>query len=96
MARADAALNALNSQDWTGAEVEHDPPRPAMIVHSVRLPDDLGRQLEAEAEARGVRPSTLIRELVERGLRPAGDEDTVTVRVSALRQEIEQAIRRAA
>lgn len=95
MGRREEALRALEDTDWSQATVDREP-REVMVVHSTRFPRELSRLLEDEATRRGTNPSALIRDLVERALRPDGGEDTVTVRVSALRQEIEQAIRRAA
>src|SRR5688572_22102623 len=49
---------ALNSRDWSGAEVVTERPR-AKIVHSVRLPAEWSEALEAEADRRGTTPSRL-------------------------------------
>lgn len=94
MTSRDDALKALEDRDWSGATVEHAP-QPTMIVHSVRLPADLSRWLEEQATRLDIKPSALIRNLVERASRPDSDEETVTVRVSELRREVQQAVDRA-
>ncbi|HEY0698638.1 MAG TPA: hypothetical protein VGD43_12610, partial [Micromonospora sp.] len=65
-------------------------------VASVRLPADVFEALLVEAEARGVSPSALHRQLVEEGLRKAAAEEVVEVRVAVPRREIEKALGRRA
>lgn len=94
MVGREEAVAALESQDWSGVEVDRDE-RPATIVVSVRLPADLADVLAGEAERRGVKPSLVLRDLVE-GLRPADAEETVTLRRSDLHRAIDQALGSAA
>lgn len=84
---------ALNRRDWTGARVE-DRPRPASVVHSVRMSRDLTERLFAEAERRGVTPSEVIRDLVEAGLTAA--DESATVRLADVHRVINALASRAA
>ena len=79
--------------DLTGAVVDDTEP-PTMVVQSTRLPVDLHAALLAEAEARGVKVSALVRHFIEQGLRPA-EGGTVLVELDKLRAEIDQAVQRA-
>jgi hypothetical protein len=94
MNREDAE-RALASNDWSGATVERES-RPVSVVHSVRLPADLSARLEAEAGRRDVTPGALIRDLIDVGLRPLGDDVVVTVRLADLHRAIDTAIKHAA
>jgi hypothetical protein len=91
----EAANQALTGTDWTGASVEREV-RPASVVHSVRLPAELSRTLEAEADRRGTTPSGLIRDLIAAALSGAGQDETVTVRIADLHRAIDQALVHAA
>ena len=96
MGRREDALRALESRDWSSAEVEHNP-RPAMSVQSIRIPDHLQRWLEDEADRLGSNPSAVIRGLIERAARPAtGGEAAVDRLRQRLHQAVEQAINEAA
>ncbi|MFY1673682.1 hypothetical protein ACN27G_27610 [Plantactinospora sp. WMMB334] len=95
MASRDDALRALEDRDWSGAEVDTSPSRPAMVVQSIRLPEDLARWVEDEAARQGTNPSVVIRGLVERAARPAGRTDVVTVRRTELELALHQAVERA-
>lgn len=94
MSRRDDALRALGETDWSSAEVDRRPA--AKVVHSARLPARLSERLEAEADRRGITPSALICELVEKGLAPVADDTTVTVRAADLRRAIDSVIHDAA
>ena len=63
MNREDAIRAATEDTDWSGAEVETTT-RKGTMVYSTRLPDDLSRWLEDEADRCGINPSAMIRELV--------------------------------
>jgi hypothetical protein len=93
--RREEAERALASTDWTNATVERGP-RQASIVHSVRIPIELSKRLEAEADRQGVAPSILIRDLVTAALLAAEHDETVTVRVADLHRAIDLAVQRAA
>jgi hypothetical protein len=88
---------ALDSRDWTGAEVVTDRPR-AKIVHSVRLPAEWSEALEAEADRRGTTPSRLMQDYILAGLQhdAAAPEGTVTITRAALHQAIDAALTNAA
>lgn len=93
----DEALRLLNAPlDLTGATVDTEPSQ-VKIVHSVRLEPTASERLFAEAERRGVTPSVLLREIVERALAPVPDsETTVTVRLADLHRALDSVVQRAA
>lgn len=95
MTRRDDALRALDSRDWTGAEVEQGP-RPASIVHGVRLSPETSDKLLAEADRRGITPSALLREIVDKALDERGDDDLVVLRRADLLRAIDTIAQRAA
>ncbi|MEV0733410.1 hypothetical protein [Polymorphospora sp. NPDC050346] len=84
---------ALDSRDWSGAEVETNESR-GSVVHSTRMSRDLTERLFAEAERRGIRPSVLVREYVEAGLAAAAGSETVTIRLDVLHRAIDTAVKR--
>jgi predicted DNA-binding protein len=86
MSRFDDANAALQSRDWSNAQVD-DKPRTASVVQSVRMPRELNERLLAEAHRRGVTPSEVIRDLVDAGL--TASEESPTVRLSDVRRAIE-------
>jgi predicted DNA-binding protein len=97
MSKFDGADRALESRDWSGAQVD-DRPRTASVVHSTRMSQELTERLFVEAQRRAITPSELIREFLEAGLDAAADADdvTVTVRLADLHRAIDTAVRRAA
>lgn len=98
MSRFDEANAALDSRDWSGAEIDTERPRGASVVHSTRMSRHLTERLFTEAERRGVTPSELIREYVEAGLNAATgiENETVTIRLADLHRAIDSAVKRAA
>lgn len=95
MGAREDAQQALDSTDWTGASVEYSPQTPpAMIVHSVRLPASISEWVEREADRLGVKPSVVIRNLVERAAVPSYG-DLVLVRRDELQQGIMRAVEQA-
>ncbi|KUL25840.1 hypothetical protein [Actinoplanes awajinensis] len=88
---------ALDSRDWSGAEVVNDRPR-AKIVHSVRLPAEWSEALEAEADRRGTNPSRLMQDYILAGLQrdSAAPEGIVTISRAALHQALDAALTNAA
>ncbi|SNY64856.1 hypothetical protein [Paractinoplanes atraurantiacus] len=88
---------ALESRDWSGAEVVTERPR-AKIVHSVRLPAEWSEALEAEADRRGITPSRLMQDYILAGLQQdsAAPEGTVTISRAALHRAIDAALTSAA
>lgn len=77
-------------------EVETTPGQ-AKVVMSTRFDPRLTDRIVAEAHRRGVRPSDVVRDLVEAGLNRTEDNDsTVTVRLSDLHRAVDAAVRRAA
>ncbi|WP_047892779.1 hypothetical protein [Micromonospora sp. RV43] len=98
MSTFDEANAALESRDWSNAQIDTARPRGVSIVHSTRMSHHLTERLFAEAERRGVTPSELIREYVEAGLNATedGNEETVTIRLADLHRAIDTAVKRAA
>jgi predicted DNA-binding protein len=93
MSRHDDAAQALESRDWSGAQVE-ERPRTGSVVQSVRFSRDLTERLMTEAERRGTTPSEVIRDLVEAGL--AAAEQSATVRLVDVQRAINALVHRAA
>jgi predicted DNA-binding protein len=93
VSKFDEAAAALDSRDWSGAEVE-DRPRGVSVVQSVRFSRELTERLMAEAARRGVTPSEVIRDLVEAGVRNI--DESATVRLADVRRAIEALASRAA
>ncbi|BCJ34536.1 hypothetical protein Athai_20390 [Actinocatenispora thailandica] len=87
-AARDDAMKALESDDWSGAQVERAPRR-ASTVFSVRLPAELADWLAGEADHRHVTPSAVLRELVATAARAASADSTVTLRLSDLHRAID-------
>lgn len=94
MVSRDDALRALEDRDWSGAEAQ-PAPRSAMVVYSIRLPEELARWVEDEAARQGVTPSAVMRGVVERAARPANRTDVVMVRRTELEVALHQAVERA-
>ncbi|WP_157227513.1 ribbon-helix-helix protein, CopG family [Nocardia asiatica] len=69
---------------YTDEEVELPPtpgPTGVMVSRSVRMSSELDARLKAEATKRGINQSTLMRQLVEEGLRLAEEADrTISLR----------------
>ncbi|NEE03832.1 ribbon-helix-helix protein, CopG family [Phytoactinopolyspora halotolerans] len=86
MSKIDKANVALESRDWSTAEVRREP-RKATVVHSVRMSRNLTERLHQEAERRGVTPSEVIRDLVDAGLSSA--ERSPTVRLADVHRVID-------
>lgn len=88
---------ALDSRDWSDAEVVTDRPR-AKIVHSVRLPAEWSEALEAEADRRETTPSRLMQDYILAGLRQdsAAPEGIVMISRAALHQALDAALTNAA
>ncbi len=84
MSRADgirATQESLDNRDWSDAVVDDTPP-PTKVSMSARYSVDVARRVMGDAEARGVRPGAVLREIVEAhyaALDAAGDEP-LTVR----------------
>jgi predicted DNA-binding protein len=58
------------------------PPKPdgeTMAVYSVRLPTDTAEQLAAIANRRGVKPSTLMRQMIEQCLATEADDRPISL-----------------
>lgn len=94
MSRRDEALASLDSTDWSGAVVDNEP-RTVNVVLSARVTADTADRFFAAAEARGLKPSAYLRELIEDATPPAEDE-TVTIRLADLHRAIDAAARRRA
>lgn len=86
MNKFDEATAALESRDWSSAQVD-DRPRSVSIVQSVRFPRELTERLFAEAQRRAVTPSEVIRDLVEKGLSQV--DDSAVVRLADVRRVID-------
>lgn len=74
---------ATASRDWSGAAVDDSPPA-AKVTLSGRFPVALARRIFADAQARGVKPSAVLRELVDEAYaaRDRADDEPVTLRPS--------------
>lgn len=101
MTDRDEAIRALASTDWSGATVDREPAQVAWVSQGVKLRPWTSEALVAAAKAKGVRPATLARELLEHALAApttavAPDEPAVvTVRVDRLRAAMDQVIQQA-
>ena len=93
--KRDEALAALESRDWSGAVVEQEP-RPASIVHGVRLSPELSGRLVDEAGRRGLKPGELLREIVAEALAERADDEVLTLRRTDLLRAIDTIARHAA
>lgn len=91
MSKVEDSLAALESRDWSRAEVDTRP-RKVTIVQSVRMSRKLTERLFIEAERRGTTPSQVIRDLVEAGL--DASEGSETVRVADVHRVIDSLTRR--
>ena len=93
MSKFDEAAAALESRDWSAAEVD-ERPRGASVVQSVRFSRELTERLMVEAARRGCTPSEVIRDLVEAGL--ASVDESATVKLADVRRVIDALAQRAA
>lgn len=93
MSRFEESAEALESRDWSDAQVE-DRPRNVTVVQSVRFSRELTERLMAEAARRGVTPSDVIRDFVEAGLTKV--DDSTTVSLADVRRAIDALAQRAA
>lgn len=93
MSKFEEASAALESRDWSTAEVD-ERPRGASVVQSVRFSRELTERLMAEAARRGCTPSEVIRDLVEAGL--AAVDESATVKLADVRRVIDALAQRAA
>ncbi|MCW6003787.1 hypothetical protein K1W54_04220 [Micromonospora sp. CPCC 205371] len=90
MSNVDDAMKALESRDWSNAEVVTDH-RPVSTVYSVRLPQAQAKLFEDIATRRGVTPTGLLKELAEELIaRGNGDDPEVTVKASELHGWVNQ------
>ncbi|KAB1943177.1 hypothetical protein F8271_10435 [Micromonospora sp. ALFpr18c] len=98
MSRADdirAAQQSLENRDWSDAVVDDTPP-PTKVSMSARYSVDVARRVMDDAEARGVKPGAILREIVEAhyaALDAAGDEP-ITVRPADVVRALTQVARR--
>ncbi|GAA3398350.1 ribbon-helix-helix domain-containing protein [Cryptosporangium minutisporangium] len=60
---------ALTSDDWSSAIVDREQ-RSARVTHTVQLEPDVSAALTAEADRRGMRPSEVLRELINSATAP--------------------------
>lgn len=93
MSRFEESAEALESRDWSDAQVE-DRPRNVTVVQSVRFSRELTERLMAEAARRGVTPSDVIRDFVEAGLTKV--DESATVSLADVRRAIDALAQRAA
>lgn len=94
MAKFEDSDAALDSRDWSTAQVEDRPRGGASVVQSVRFSRELTERLMVEAARRGVTPSEVIRDLVEAGLSKV--DESATVRLADVRRVIDALAKRAA
>ncbi|TWH62353.1 hypothetical protein JD77_06404 [Micromonospora olivasterospora] len=98
MSRAEdirAAQESLESRDWSDAVVDDTPPT-TKGEHVRPVPERHRRRVMEDAEARGVKPGAILREIVEAHyatLDAAGDEP-ITVRPADVVRALAQVARR--
>lgn len=90
MVKREEAMRALESRDWTGAEIDEG--KKVSIVYSVRVDSELAEWIASEADRRSVSPSLVIRDaLVEAKTAEASDE-TVTLKLSDLHRAVNRLV----
>ena len=98
MSRADdikAAQESLDSRDWSGAVVDNSAPT-TKVTMSARYPSEIARRVMEDAQARGLKPGAILREIVEAHyatLDAVGDEP-ITVRPADVVRALTQVARR--
>ncbi|ASW56041.1 hypothetical protein [Plantactinospora sp. KBS50] len=98
MSRADdirAAQESLEDRDWSAAVVDDTPPT-TKVSMSARYPANIARRVMEDAEARGVKPGAILREIVEAHyatLDAAGNEP-ITVRPADVVRALTEVARR--
>jgi hypothetical protein len=91
MTSREEALQALESRDLSGAEID-DTSRKVSMVYSVRVDRELAEWIADEAHRRSVSPSLVIRDaLVEAKTAEASDE-TVTLKLSDLHRAVNRLV----
>ncbi len=86
---------SLEIREWFDAVVDDTPPTAAVSM-SARYPSDIARRVMGDAEARGVEPGVILREIVEAHyatLDVASDE-LITVRPADVVRALAQVARR--
>jgi hypothetical protein len=91
MTKREEALQALESRDWTGANVD-DMKRQISIVHSVRVDQELSEWIAAESERRGVSPSLIIRDALTEAKAAQASDETVTLKLSDLHRAVNRLV----
>ncbi|HEY8533699.1 MAG TPA: hypothetical protein VIL44_07495 [Micromonospora sp.] len=92
-AAIEAAMNVLNSGDWTtGAIIEHGSAREATVTYGgIQLDRDIACWVAQKADERGATPADVIRDLVQAAYANDTDEP-VLVRPSQLHAALDQVL----
>lgn len=90
-----AAHESLESRDWSNAVVDDTPPT-TKVSMSARYPSDIAQRVMEDAEARGVKPGAILREIVEAhyATLDAADDEPITVRPADVVRALAQVARR--
>lgn len=81
---------AINSRDWSSATVDTSTEE-AMAALTFRLPAALLERIFIDAEAQGVKPRVLVRQIVEKHYeQPSGD--VRLIHLQQFRSELEKAV----
>jgi predicted transcriptional regulator len=90
MTKREEAMRALESRDWSGAEVDEG--RKASTVYSVRVDRELAEWIAAEADRRSVSPSLVIRDALLEAKTAAANDQTVTLKLSDLHRAVNRLV----
>lgn len=91
MTKREEALRALESRDWSGAEID-DTKRQISIVYSVRVDQELSEWIAAESDRRGVSPSLIIRDALTEAKAAEVADQTVTLKLSDLHRAVNRLV----
>ena len=91
MTKREEALRALESRDWSGAEID-DTKRSISIVYSVRVDQELSEWIAAEADRRSVSPSLVIRDALAEAKAAEASDQTVTLKLSDLHRAVNRIV----
>jgi predicted transcriptional regulator len=90
MTKREEAMRALESRDWSGAEVDEG--RKASTVYSVRVDRELAEWIAAEADRRSVSPSLVIGDALLEAKTAAANDQTVTLKLSDLHRAVNRLV----
>jgi predicted transcriptional regulator len=90
MTKREEAMRALESRDWSGAEVDEG--RKTSTVYSVRVDRELAEWIASEADRRNVSPSLVIRDALLEAKTAAANDQTVTLKLSDLHRAVNRLV----